>query len=338
MNNSVKIIAEAGVNHNGDIDLAKRLIVEAKKAGADFVKFQSFVTENLVTQTAKTAEYQQVNINDHTVTQYDMLKRYELTFEQQQALFQYGKELGIQVVSTAFDLESIDFLYGMNITFWKIPSGEITNTPYLRKIGSFGMPIVLSSGMSTVGDIEYALNTLEDAGTSREKIVLLHCTTEYPAPYDEVNLKAMQTLSTIFGVKTGYSDHTEGIAVPIAAATLGAAVIEKHFTLDCTMEGPDHAASLEPAVLKEMIDSIRCIEMAQGTGVKKPTRSEEKNISVARKSIVASKTINTGDVFSTKNLTVKRPSDGISPKFWDLIIGKPAGRNYEKDEKIEWNL
>lgn len=337
MKDKVKIIAEAGVNHNGNLEIAKKLVQAAHEAGADVVKFQSYVTENIVTQSATTAEYQKRALkNDNS--QYEMLKKYELSFAQQKELFQFAEKIGIQITSTAFDFESIDFLYGMDIPFWKIPSGEITNTPYLRKIAAFGMPIVLSSGMSTVADIEYALKTLEDAGTSREKIVLLHCTTEYPAPYDEVNLKAMQTLADIFGVKTGYSDHTQGIAVPIAAAALGAVVIEKHFTLDRTMEGPDHAASLEPDELKEMIDSIRCIETALGTGVKKPTRSEEKNMPVARKSIVSSKTINIGDVFSEVNLTVKRPGDGISPKFWDVIIGKPAGRSYEKDETIEWNL
>src|SRR6056297_3260836 len=337
MKDRVKIIAEAGVNHNGSVEIAKKLVQAAHAAGADVVKFQSYVTENIVTKSATTAEYQKRALNNDN-SQYEMLKKYELSFAQQNELFQFAEKLGIQITSTAFDFDSIDFLYGMNIPFWKIPSGEITNTPYLRKIGAFGMPIILSSGMSTVGDIEYALTILEGAGTPRDKIVLLHCTTEYPAPYEEVNLKAMQSLSTIFGVGTGYSDHTEGIAVPIAAAALGAKVIEKHFTLDRNMEGPDHAASLEPNELKEMIDSIRCIEAALGTGIKKPTLSEEKNISVARKSIVASQSINTGDVFSEENLTVKRPGDGISPKFWDLILGKLAGRNYEKDEKIEWNL
>ena len=328
------IIAEAGVNHNGKLDLAKKLVDEAKSAGADVIKFQSFIAKNLVTKRAEKAGYQLQTTGSNEVSQYKMLKELELSFQEQRELFDYCEKIGILFSSTAFDFESIDFLQNLSLPFWKIPSGEITNIPYLRRIGSLRTEIIMSTGMSSLMEIDSAITELEKAGTEREKITILHCTTEYPAPFNEVNLLAMVTLRDAFKIKVGYSDHTIGIEIPIAAAAMGAHVIEKHFTLDRNMEGPDHKASLEPDELKKMIDSIRNVETAMGDGKKRITESEQKNRIAARKSIVANKTIHQGDIFSEENLTVKRPGNGISPLMWDFMIGRKAERDYQKDELI----
>ena len=329
------VIAEAGVNHNGSLERAYKLVDEAKDSGADVVKFQSFIAGNLVTEKAEKAEYQKMNIGGNDNIQLNMLKSLEFSFDEQSRLFKYGKEKGIQIASTAFDMESVEFLNTMDMPFWKIPSGEIENTPYLRKIGSFGKNIVLSTGMSNLGDIEYALNILISSGTKEEQITLLHCTTEYPAPENEINLNAMDTLKVCFGLPVGYSDHTTGILVPIAAVAKGACLIEKHFTLDKTLTGPDHRASLEPKELSDMVKGIRMIESALGDGRKKSSLSEIKNMKIARKSLVAAKYIKSGELFSEDNLTVKRPGNGISPKHWDYYIGRVACRDYMPDEVIE---
>lgn len=328
------IIAEAGVNHNGSLEIAKRLIDEAANAGADFIKFQTFVTKNLVSKNAKLAEYQKNNSKKES-SQYDMLKELELSLEDHYELIEYCKQHKIVFFSTAFDLESIDLLSKLELPIWKIPSGEITNLPYLQKIGSFNKPIILSTGMAILGEIEAAIEALEKSGTSRDKITVLHCTTEYPAPINEVNLKAMTTLAEAFKVKVGYSDHTEGIEIPFAAVALGATVIEKHFTLDRNMVGPDHKASLEPDELKKMVEGIRKIEIAMGNGIKKPTQSEIKNKIAARKSIVANKMIKAGEFFTPDNLTVKRPGNGVSPMLWNQILGVKSKRDYQPDELIE---
>lgn len=330
--NKTYIIAEAGVNHNGDITVAKEMILEAKKAGADAVKFQTFVTEKLVSKQAPKADYQ-MKITSQEETQYQMLKKLELSFDDFIELSEYANKLDIDFLSTPFDDESIDFLSQLVMPFWKIPSGEITNKPYLMKIANTKKPIILSTGMSTMEEIEMALEVFHDY--HRENIILLHCNTEYPTPYNDVNLNAMVTMKEKFNVKVGYSDHTEGIAVPIAAVALGAAVIEKHFTLDKTLPGPDHKASLEPQELTQMVTTIRNIEKAMGDGVKKPSESEKKNISVARKSIVAKHNIKKGEVFSEENLTVKRPGNGISPMKWHDVLGQMAIRDFNEDEMIE---
>jgi len=330
--NKTYIIAEAGVNHNGDITVAKEMILEAKKAGADAVKFQTFVTEKLVSKQAPKADYQ-MKITSQEETQYQMLKKLELSFDDFIELSEYANKLDIDFLSTPFDDESIDFLSQLVMPFWKIPSGEITNKPYLMKIANTKKPIILSTGMSTMEEIEMALEVFHDY--HRENIILLHCNTEYPTPYNDVNLNAMVTMKEKFNVKVGYSDHTEGIAVPIAAVALGAAVIEKHFTLDKTLPGPDHKASLEPQELTQMVTTIRNIEKAMGDGVKKPSESEKKNISVARKSIVAKRNIKKGEVFSEENLTVKRPGNGISPMKWHDVLGQMAIRDFNEDEMIE---
>lgn len=330
--NKTYIIAEAGVNHNGDITVAKEMILEAKKAGADAVKFQTFVTEKLVSKQAPKADYQ-MKITSQEETQYQMLKKLELSFDDFIELSEYANKLDIDFLSTPFDDESIDFLSQLVMPFWKIPSGEITNKPYLMKIANTKKPIILSTGMSTMEEIEMALEVFHDY--HRENIILLHCNTEYPTPYNDVNLNAMVTMKEKFNVKVGYSDHTEGIAVPIAAVVLGAAVIEKHFTLDKTLPGPDHKVSLEPQELTQMVTTIRNIEKAMGDGVKKPSESEKKNISVARKSIVAKRNIKKGEVFSEENLTVKRPGNGISPMKWHDVLGQMAIRDFNEDEMIE---
>ena len=330
--NKTYIIAEAGVNHNGDITVAKEMILEAKKAGADAVKFQTFVTEKLVSKQAPKADYQ-MKITSQEETQYQMLKKLELSFDDFIELSEYANKLDIDFLSTPFDDESIDFLSQLVMPFWKIPSGEITNKPYLMKIANTKKPIILSTGMSTMEEIEMALEVFHDY--HRENIILLHCNTEYPTPYNDVNLNAMVTMKEKFNVKVGYSDHTEGIAVPIAAVALGAAVIEKHFTLDKTLPGPDHKASLEPQELTQMVTTIRNIEKAMGDGVKKPSESEKKNLSVARKSIVAKRNIKKGEVFSEENLTVKRPGNGISPMKWHDVLGQMAIRDFNEDEMIE---
>jgi N,N'-diacetyllegionaminate synthase len=330
----VFIIAEAGVNHNGSIELAKKLIDVAVEAGADAVKFQTFKADNLVSKRAQKADYQkQTTLIDET--QYEMLKKLELNENAHRVLIRYCKAKEIMFLSTPFDHDSIDLLNSFQMAIFKIPSGEITNLPYLRHIGRLDKEVILSTGMANLDEIQDALEVLIKAGTSKEKITVLHATTEYPCPIGEVNLRAMQTIKTAFGVKVGYSDHTKGIEVPIAAVAMGACVIEKHFTLDHTMEGPDHKASLEPDELKLMARAIRHIEQSLGDGVKRPSNSEVKNIAVARKSIVASCSIKIGEIFSIKNITVKRPGTGISPMRWDEVVGKYARKNYLMDELIE---
>lgn len=330
---SIFIIAEAGVNHNGSPELAKKLIDVAADAGADAVKFQTFKADKLVSKTAKKAEYQQ-QTTDADESQHEMIKKLELDEATHKELIAHCKTRNILFLSTPFDHESIDLLNRLGMNIFKIPSGEITNLPYLRHIGSLGKEVILSTGMADLGEIEDALDILSASGTPKERITVLHATTEYPCPIEDVNLKSMQTIGDAFGVKTGYSDHTNGIEIPIAAAAMGATVIEKHFTLDKTMEGPDHKASLEPYELKAMVSGIRNIEKALGDGIKKPSKSEIKNISVARKSIVASRPIRAGELLGIENLTVKRPGTGISPMQWDVVIGTVAAKDYHEDELI----
>ena len=327
------IIAEAGVNHNGDISIAKGLIDAAADAGVDYVKFQTFKTENLVSLNAPTAEYQKTATNE--TSQFAMLKRLELSETQHLELIDYCHQKGIKFLSTAFDLDSIDLLAKFNLDFWKIPSGEITNYPYLAKIARTGQPIVMSTGMCDNQDIENALNVLYANGASKENITLLHCNTQYPTPFEDVNLKAMLNIGNTFGVSVGYSDHTQGIEVPIAAVALGAKVIEKHFTLDCNMEGPDHKASLEPHELKAMVSAIRNIEKALGNGDKCASSSETPNKAIARKSIVAKRQITKGELLTEENITVKRPGNGLSPMSWNDVIGTKAIHNFNPDELIE---
>lgn len=328
------IIAEAGVNHNGSVVIAKKLVDVAVAAGADAVKFQTYKTERLVSESAPKAEYQKRTTKTKE-TQFEMLKRLELSPDAHVKLLSYCKKKGIEFLSTPFDLESIDLLTSLKLKTFKIPSGEITNLPYLRKIGSFKKKVILSTGMADMGEIEDALNILEEAGTKRIDITVLHANTEYPTPVKDVNLRAMVTIRDAFKVSVGYSDHTIGIEVPIAAVALGALVIEKHFTLDIGMEGPDHKASLEPNELMAMIKAIRNIEQALGDGIKSPSNSEVINIPIARKSIVAAEKIKKGEVLSEENLTVKRPGTGLSPMLWDKVIGRTAARDFKKDEELE---
>lgn len=329
----VFIIAEAGVNHNGSIELAKQLIDKGAEAGVDAVKFQSFKADKLVTVNAEKADYQKANMGNNKDNQYEMIKKLELDYDKHQELMDYATEKGVMFLSSAFDLESIDLLVELDLSVFKIPSGEITNLPYLRKIARTKKPIILSTGMASMGEIEDAIRILKDNGS--KEITILHCNTEYPTPMNDVNLTAMNTIKEAFKVNVGYSDHTLGIEIPIAAVALGAEVIEKHFTLDKTMEGPDHKASLEPKELQEMVRSIRNIEMALGDGIKTPTASERKNKPIARKSIVAKSVINIGEVYSEENLDIKRPGTGISPMLWDDVIGTIANKNYQIDELIE---
>lgn len=328
------VIAEAGVNHNGSLNIAKELIAAASNAGADYIKFQTFQAEKLVSRDAKQADYQKKNLGSET-SQFEMLRKLELTTKDHHELIECCNRHKIAFFSTAFDMDSIDLLIKLHLPIWKIPSGEITNLPYIRKIGSLKKPVILSTGMATLGEIEAAIEVLEKSGTKRDQITVLHCTTEYPAPIDEINLKAMVTIGEAFKVKFGYSDHTEGIEIPLAATAMGASVIEKHFTLDKNMEGPDHKASLEPDELKMMIEGIRNIERALGNGIKIPSPGEIKNKVAVRKSIVAAKLIKKGEIFSNKNLTVKRPGDGLSPMLWEQLIGIEAKRDYQKDEQID---
>lgn len=329
------IIAEAGVNHNGSIELAKQLVDKAVEAGVDYIKFQTFKTEKLVAKSAQMASYQKKNIGTEDNSQFAMLKKLELTPAQHEELVAYCNEKGIKFFSTAFDLDSIDYLHSLNLGLWKIPSGEITNYPYIKKIAQYGEPVIVSTGMCEMQDIENAVAALLKWGTKKEDIIILHCNTEYPTPYQDVNLKAMDAIREKFGVEVGYSDHTKGIEVPIAAVALGATVIEKHFTLDRNMEGPDHKASLEPEELKAMVSAIRNIEKAVGDGVKKVTDSEKGNIAVARKSIVAARDIKKGEILSEDNLTVKRPGTGISPMRWEEVLGQIAKRDFSEEELIE---
>ena len=332
MVNRVLIIAEAGVNHNGSIDLAYELVDKAKEARADIIKFQTLNPDKLVSKYAKKAEYQNNNLNNDD-TQLEMLKKITLSNDEFIRIRDYCNEIGIQFLSTPFDLDSIDFLNGFDMPFWKIPSGEITNYPYLVKIANTHKDVVMSTGMSELFEIEESLKVLRNNGCG--KISLLHCNTEYPTPFDDVNLKAMFTLKEKFNVEVGYSDHTKGIEVPIAAVAMGATIIEKHFTLDRNMEGPDHKASLEPNELKQMVYSIRNIEIALGDGVKKVSNSEKENIEIARKSIVANCNIKKGEVFNEINITTKRPGNGISPMKWNDVIGKTAKKDFNEDELIE---
>ena len=330
---SVFIIAEAGVNHNGSIHLAKKLIDIASKAGVDAVKFQSFKTENIVTKNASKAPYQRANSNSK-ISQFEMLKKLELDIKSYKELISYCKKKKIIFLSSPFDLESIKVLNSLKLNIFKIPSGEITNLPYLREIGKLKKKIILSTGMSNLQEVKKAIEILIKQGTKKKNITILHANTEYPTPLEDVNLKAMRKMGKDLNIDYGYSDHTLGIEVDIAAVALGAKCIEKHFTIDSSMEGPDHKASLEPEQLKKMVRSIRNIEMALGYETKKPSKSEAKNINIIRKSIVAKTTIKKGEMFNEKNLTVKRPGSGISPMNWDKFIGKIAKKNYQKDELI----
>jgi len=330
---SVFIIAEAGVNHNGSVELAKKLIDVASVAGVDAVKFQTFKTENLVSKNAKKAEYQK-ETTDAEESQFEMIKKLELDTDSHHELIKYCKTKNIMFLSTPFDHDSIKLLDALKLQIFKIPSGEITNLPYLREIGALKKEVILSTGMADMGEIEDALDILVDAGTKKEDITVLHANTMYPTPMEDVNLKAMQTIGYTFDIAYGYSDHTLGIEVDVAAVALGASVIEKHFTLDNTMDGPDHKASLEPDELIAMVKSIRNIELALGSSVKKPSKSEKPNMKIARKSLVASCDIKEGDVFTKDNLAIKRPGNGISPMRWDEVIGSIASKNYDEDELI----
>lgn len=327
------IIAEAGVNHNGNYNLAEQLILQAKTAGADYVKFQTAIPECVISKYAEKAEYQKQE-TDQTESQLEMCKKLHLPLTAYKDLKEKCNQIGIKFISTPFDLPSIDLLANLQMDFFKIPSGEVTNLPYLRKIAQFKVPVVISTGMCKLGEIEDALLVFEKEGVTKEMITLLHCNTEYPTPYEDVNLKAMQTLKECFGTKIGYSDHTKGIEVPIAAVAMGASIIEKHFTLDRNLPGPDHKASLIPSELQEMIIAIRHIEQAIGDGIKKSSPSEQKNMNIARKSIIAAKAIKKGEIFSEANLTTKRPGTGLSPMLWDHVIGKAAPRDFKEDELI----
>ena len=336
MSNSDKviIIAEAGVNHNGNYDLAAKMIHEAKRAGADYVKFQTAVPELVISTFAPKAEYQKETTGADE-SQLDMCRAIHLPLTDYVKLAAICKEEGIGFMSTPFDLVSIDVLEELDMDYWKIPSGEITNLPYLRKIASKHRPVIMSTGMCEMQEIADALAVLEAGGLTRDQITLLHCNTQYPTPFADVNLAAMHTIAATFGTKVGYSDHTRGIEVPIAAVAMGAKVIEKHFTLDCNMEGPDHKASLEPHQLKAMVDAIRNVEEAIGSAEKHATASETPNKEVARKSIVAARAIAQGEVLTEENITVKRPGNGISPMLWDSVIGTRDKRDFIYDELIE---
>lgn len=329
------IIAEAGVNHNGDLQNAFKLIDAAVEAGVDYIKFQTFKADQLVSKSAKKADYQITNTSNHDDSQFDMLKKLELSHDDHQKLIDYCNDKGIRFFSTAFDLESLNYLKEIGLDLVKIPSGEITNLPYLRKAAQLFDKVILSTGMCTMQDIEDALTVFLNEGIKKENINILHCNTEYPTPMRDVNLLAMLEIQKKFGVEIGYSDHTLGIEVPIAAVALGATIIEKHFTLDNTMPGPDHAASLEPLELKTMVSAIRNIDEAiSGTGIKAPSESELKNMEIARKSIIAKIDIKKGEIFSEDNITAKRPGTGISPMNWDDVIGKEAKQDFSTDDLI----
>ncbi|MHA8090217.1 N-acetylneuraminate synthase [Aquirufa antheringensis] len=337
--NKVIIIAEAGVNHNGDIDLAKKLVDVAVEAGVDYVKFQTFKSESLVSKFAKKAAYQIENTQDAIESQLQMLKKLELSNSQHFELVKYCNNKNISFFSTAFDLESLSFLKELGLNIVKIPSGEITNLPYLRKAAELFKEVIISTGMSSMVEIEEALDVFLQAGIKKKDITILHCNTEYPTPMSDVNLNAMLAIQKMLGVKVGYSDHTMGIEVPIAAVAMGGTMIEKHFTLDRSLPGPDQLASLEPDELKNMVHSIRNIEKAiRGTGIKEPSESEIKNISIARKSIVAKTSIQKGDRFTEFNITTKRPGMGLSPMKWDEVIGKVACQDFDEDELIKLGL
>lgn len=334
MINRTLIIAEAGVNHNGDLALAVELVDAAAKAGADLVKFQSFTASSLSTHAAPTAHYQSKNLPNMN-SQLEMLRELELTPQMHEALIAHCRTRHIGFLSSGFDIQSVDYLARLGLDRFKVPSGEITNLPLLRHVGSFRRPVILSTGMSTLGEVEAAIHALNGAGTLNDQITVLHCNTEYPTPMTDVNLRAMLSIRNAFGVDVGYSDHTSGIEVSIAAVALGATVIEKHLTLDRHLPGPDHNASLEAVEFEAMVRAIRNIEQALGDGIKRPSYSEQKNISVVRKSLVASRAIKTGECFTAENVTAKRPGTGISPMRWDEIIGRVAKRDFSADEFIE---
>ena len=327
------VIAEAGVNHNGDINLAKKLIYEAKNCGADIIKFQTFKTELGISKQTPIVPYQLSN-NKTYKTQYELIKDLELSFDEFRDLQEYSDNIGIEFLSTAFDIPSIRFLNEIGIKRFKIPSGEITNLPYLREISTYKKPVIISTGMAEMFEIEAALQVFLKKGLTKRNICILHCTTQYPAAKEEVNLKAMITIKNKFKTKVGYSDHTEGIDIALSAVSMGAEIIEKHITLDKNLKGPDHKASIEPKQFKEMIDSIRNIEKAMGNGIKSPTNSEKEIKRLVRKSIVAKKEIKKGQIFSHSNLTIKRPGMGISPMQWDSIIGKSSNKDYGVDDLI----
>jgi N,N'-diacetyllegionaminate synthase len=329
----VFIIAEAGVNHNGSIELAKKLIDVACEAKVDAIKFQTFKTENVISKNADKAEYQK-QTTDKDESQFDMIKKLELNLDMHQELISYCNKKKIMFLSTPFDHESIDMLDDLGLNIFKIPSGEITNLPYLRKIGKLGKRVILSTGMADMGEIEDALDILIEAGTLKDDITVLHANTMYPTPIEDVNLRAMVTIGNTFDIAYGYSDHTLGIEIDIAAVAMGASCIEKHFTLDKYMDGPDHQASLERDELIAMVKGIRNIELALGQRVKKPTSSEIPNIPIGRKSLIANKIIRKGELFTEYNLAVKRPGTGISPMRWDEFIGKVSEKDYQKDELI----
>jgi N,N'-diacetyllegionaminate synthase len=334
MTNKTFIIAEAGVNHNGSLDMAFQLIDVAVAAGADAVKFQTFKAEKVIATNAPKAGYQKKTTGSDE-SQLEMVKKLELDEKAHTMLNEHCQDKGIQFLSTPFDLESIDLLYRMGLEIFKVPSGEITNLPYLRKLGALKKRLILSTGMADLGEIEDALDVLTESGTPLENITVLHCNTEYPTPFEDVNLRAMLTIRNAFsGISVGYSDHTNGIEVAVAAVALGAAVLEKHFTLDRNLPGPDHKASLEPDELKAMVQAIRNIEQALGDGIKRPSPSEVKNKPIARKSLVATQPIKTGELFSAENITAKRTGAGISPMRWDEVLGQAAQKDYEKDELI----
>ena len=332
--NKTIIIAEAGVNHNGDIETAKKLIDAAADSGVDYIKFQTFKADRIVTKNAKKADYQIKNQDKSNDSQFNMLKKLELTEKDHYKLIEYCKSKKIKFMSSAFDIEGLKLLNKLNLDFFKIPSGEITNYPYLNKISKFNKKVVLSTGMSNIGEVKIALDILINSGTKKNNIIVLHANTEYPTQMQDVNLRAMVTMGKEFGVNFGYSDHTLGIEVDIAAVAIGAKCIEKHFTLNCQMEGPDHKASLEPHELKAMVEAIRNIELALGNGVKKPSKSEFQNIQIVRKSIVAKNKIKKGEILSESNLAVKRPGRGLSPMKWDKILGTKAKKNYHEDDLI----
>lgn len=327
----IRIIAEAGVNHNGSLAAAKKMVLAAKEAGADYVKFQTFLPEKLVSKYARKADYQKQTMKQGE-SQLEMLQKLTLTQEDFLELKEYCQKHGIGFLSTPFDLESIHFLDKLDMDFWKLPSGEVTNMPYLLEIGRTGKPVVMSTGMCELEEVAAAVDCLRKAGT--KEISLLHCNTEYPTPMEDVNLRAMQTMRHDLCLPVGYSDHTLGIEVPIAAAAMGACILEKHFTLDRTLEGPDHLASLEPKELKAMVEAVRNVEQAMGNGRKMPSESEKKNREAARKSIVAKERIRKGEIFTEENLTAKRPGNGISPMKWFEVLGQRAGRDFEEDELI----
>jgi len=330
------IIAEAGVNHNGNLELAKRLIDVAAVAGVDYVKFQTFKAKRLVSKNAKKAAYQIENTAS-TGSQYDMLKKLELDVANHHILVDYCNSKNIKFLSTGFDLESLDLLNELNIDLFKVPSGEITNLPYLKKIASFGKPVILSTGMCTMQEVKAALDVMTNNGISKKNITILHCNTDYPTDINDVNLNAMLTIQKELDVSVGYSDHTLGIEVPIASVAMGAVCIEKHFTIDRTMEGPDHKASLEPSELNAMVNAIRNIEKAMGNGIKKPSKSEEKNIDIARKSIFLNTDLEKGEIIENNNLIAKRPGSGISPMEWEKIVGKKTTKKVVKGEMLTLN-